>query len=141
MANNIGPVAADASDAAKQETDRRNVAVTISLIGKVLKIFVYQIYPLRKHTISLQKFWKAITNPKYLKLQNPTESIIHFQSENETVTEYADKLKRLALNCNFGAYLTRPLRDQFFGGVGRGVKSQATKKLLSENRTFHCSRS
>ena len=55
------------------------------------------------------------------------------QSENETVTEYANKLKRLAVNCKFGTYLTRALRDQFVGGV----KSQATKKkLLSEDRTF-----
>ena len=54
-------------------------------------------------------------------------------SENETVTEYSNKLKRLTVNCNFGTYLTRSLRDQFTGGV----KSQATKKkLLSEGRNF-----
>ena len=42
-------------------------------------------------------------------------------------------MKRLAVNCNFGTYLTRALRDQFVGGV----KSQATKKkLLSADRTF-----
>ena len=34
MANNIGQVAADASDTAKREADKRKVAVTISLIGK-----------------------------------------------------------------------------------------------------------
>ena len=37
------------------------------------------------------------------------------------------------MNCNFGPYLTRALRDQFVGGV----RSQTTKKkLLSEDRTF-----
>ena len=37
------------------------------------------------------------------------------------------------MNCNFGTYPTRALRDQFVGGV----ESQATKtKLLSEDRTF-----
>ena len=37
------------------------------------------------------------------------------------------------MNCNFGPYLTRALRDRF---VGR-VRSQTTKKkLLSEDRTF-----
>ena len=51
----------------------------------------------------------------------------------ESVTEYANKLKRLAVNCNFGLYLTRALRDQFVGGV----RSQTTKnKLLSEDKTF-----
>ena len=34
VANNIGQVAADASDATKREEDKRKVAVTISLIGK-----------------------------------------------------------------------------------------------------------
>ena len=37
------------------------------------------------------------------------------------------------MNCNFGPYLTRALRDQFVGGV----RSETTKKkLLSEDRTF-----
>ena len=34
VANNIGQVAADASDASKREADKRKVAVTISLVGK-----------------------------------------------------------------------------------------------------------
>ena len=55
------------------------------------------------------------------------------QSENESVTEHVNKLKRLVVHCNFGPYLTRALRDQFVGGV----RSQTTKKkLLSEDRTF-----
>ena len=37
------------------------------------------------------------------------------------------------MNCNFGPYLTRALRDQFVGGV----RSQTTeKKLLSGDSTF-----
>ena len=39
----------------------------------------------------------------------------------------------MAVNCDFGSYLTGALRDQFVGGV----KSQTTKKkLLSEDRTL-----
>ena len=76
---------------------------------------------------------KGYYKPKVLEVEESYRFHHTLQSENETVTEYANKLKRLAVNCNFGAYLTRALRDQFVGGV----KSQATKKkLLSEDRTF-----
>ena len=58
IAHNIGQVAADDSEAAKRETDKKKVAVTISLIGKsaysTLKDLC--INPLIKLTISLHKF-------------------------------------------------------------------------------------
>ena len=76
---------------------------------------------------------KGYYKPKVLEVAESYRFHHTLESENETVTEYANKLKRLAVNCNFGTYLTRALRDQFVGGV----KSQATKKkLLSEDRTF-----
>lgn len=34
-----------------------------------------------------------------------------FQSENEIVIEYVNKLKCLVVNCNFGIYFIRVLRD------------------------------
>ncbi|XP_067022224.1 uncharacterized protein [Acropora muricata] len=133
--NNIGQVTADASDTAKREADKRKVAVTIFLIGKqtysTLKDLCLPNLPAEKTYDQLTEILKG-----YYKVLEVAESYrFHhtLQSENETVTEYANKLKRLAVNCNFGTYLTRALRDQFVGGV----KSQATKKkLLTEDRTF-----
>lgn len=55
------------------------------------------------------------------------------QSETERVMEYADKLKRLAVNCNFCPCFTRALRGQFVGGMRRQTTK---KKLLSEDGTF-----
>ena len=55
------------------------------------------------------------------------------QSEDQNLTDYANKLKRLAITCNFGNYLPWALRDQFVGGVYR---QSTRKKLLSEDRTF-----
>ena len=76
---------------------------------------------------------KGYYKPKVLEVAESYRFHHTLQSENETVTEYGNNLKRLAVNCNFGTYLTRDLRDQFVGGV----KSQAAKKkLLSEDRTF-----
>ena len=137
MANNIGQVAADASDAAKREADKRKVAITISLIGKqtysTLKDLCLPNLPAEKTYDQLTEILKGYYKPKVLKVAESYRFHHTLQSENETVTEYANKLKRLVVNCNFGTYLTRALRDQFVGGV----KSQATKKkLLSEDRTF-----
>ena len=82
---------------------------------------------------SATEILKGYYKPKILEVEESYRFRHTLQSENETVTEYANKLKRLAVNCNFGTYLTRAPRDQFVGGV----KSQATKKkLLSEDRTF-----
>ena len=136
MANNIGQVAADASDAAKREADKRKVAVTISLIGKqtysTLKDLCLPNLPAEKTYDRLTEILKDYYKPKVLEVAKSYRFHHTLQSENETVTEYANKLKRLAVNCHFGTYLTRALRDQFVGGV----KSQATKKkLLSEDRT------
>ncbi|XP_068675547.1 uncharacterized protein [Montipora foliosa] len=137
VANNIGQVAADASDAAKREADKRKVAVTISLIGKqtysTLKDLCLPNLPAEKTCDHLTEILKGYYKPKVLEVAESYRFHHTLQSENETVTEYANKLKRLTVNCNFGTYLTRALRDQFVGGV----KSQATKKkLLSEDRTF-----
>ncbi|XP_068726314.1 uncharacterized protein [Montipora capricornis] len=137
VANNIGQVAADASDAAKREADERKVAVTISLIGKqtysTLKDLCLPNLPAEKTYDQLIEILKGYYKPKVLEVAESYRFHHTLQSENETVTEYANKLKRLAVNFNFGTYLTRALRDQFVGGV----KSQATKKkLLSEDRTF-----
>ena len=58
------------------EKQTRKVAVTISMIGK-------QMYSTLKDlclpNLPTEKTYDQLTNPKYLKLQNPTISIIHFR--------------------------------------------------------------
>ena len=124
MANNIGQVTADASDAAKREADKRKVAFTISLIGKqtnsTLKDLCLPNLPAEKTYDQLTEILKGYYKPKVLEVAESYRFHLTLQSENETVTEYASKLKRLAVNCNFGTYLTRALRDQFVGGVKKG---------------------
>ena len=137
MANNIGQVAADASDTAKREADKIQVALTIFLIGmetySPLKNLCLPNLPAEKTYDQPTEILKGYYKPKVIEVAESYRFHHTLQNENETFTEYAIKLKRLAQNCNFGTYLTRALRDQFVGVV----KSQATKKkLLSEDRTF-----
>ena len=73
--------------------------------------------PAEKTYNQLTEILKGYYQPKVLEVAESYRFHHTFQSENETVTEYANKLKRLAVNCNFGTYLTRALRDQFVGGV------------------------
>ena len=119
MANNIGQVAADASDTSKREADKRKVTVTISLIGKqtynTLKDLCLPNLPAEKTYDQLTEILKGYYKPKVLEVAESYRFHHTLQIENETVTKYANKLKRLAVKCNFGTYLTRALRDQFVG--------------------------
>ena len=78
MANNIGQVAADASDTAKREADKRKVPVTISLIGKqtysTLKDLCLPNLPAEKTYDQLTEILKGYYKPKVLEV-----SIIHFR--------------------------------------------------------------
>ena len=130
IAHNIGQVAADASKAAKREADKKKVTVTISLIGKTAYRTLKDLYipdlPADKTYDQLTEILKNYYKPKVLEAAETYRFHHTVQSESERVTEYANKLKRLAMNCNFGPYLTRALRDQSVGGV----RSQTTKKTL-----------
>ena len=126
--HNIGQVAADASDAAKREADKKKVAVTISLIGETaystLKDLCLPDLLADKTYDQLTQILKNYCKPKVLEVAETYRFHDTVQSETESVAEYANKLKRLAVNFNFGPYLTRALRDQFFGEM----RSQTTKK-------------
>lgn len=137
FANKIGEVASDANEATKKAADYQKVATAISVIGKqaykTLKDLCLPEKPTDKSYGQLKETLSNYYKPKVLEVAESYRFHHTVQGENETVIEYANKLKRLAVHCNFGPYLPRALRDQFVGGV----RSQPTKKkLLSEDRTF-----
>ena len=107
------------------------------MIGKTaystLKDLCLPDLPADKTYDQITQILKDYYKPKVLEVAETYRFHHTVQSETESVAEYANQLKRLAVHCNFGPYLTRALRDQFVGGV----RSQTTKKkLLSEDRTF-----
>lgn len=55
------------------------------------------------------------------------------QDSNETVSEHAVQLKRLAIGCKFGNFLNEALRDRFVTGL-REEKMQ--KEILVKNYSF-----
>ena len=105
------------------------------MIGKTaystLKDLCLPALPADKTYDQLTQILKDYYKPKEVAETYCFHHTIH--SETESVTEYANKLKCLAVNCDFGPYLTTALRDQFVGQV----RNQTTKKkLLSKDRAF-----
>lgn len=136
VANDIGVVADDANSSVRRSAERKKIAVTISLIGKktyaTLKDLCLPDSPTER---SYEELCDLLMNYFKPKVSEVVETYFHqaIQLENESVMEYANRLKHLAVHCNFGTFLPRALRDQFVGGV----RNPSTKtKLLSEDRNF-----
>ena len=55
------------------------------------------------------------------------------QEAGESVAVFANRLKRLAVNCKFNLFLQRALRDQFVCSIRNG---NTLKKLLSQDKSF-----
>lgn len=137
IANEIGQTAEDADDDVVSAANKRKAAVCISLIGKeafsTLKDICLPGRPTDLPFQELCNILKAHYSPKVLVVAEAYRFHHCFQQENESVSDYANKLKRLAVHCDFGTFLTRALRDQFVSGV-RNIYTK--KKLLSEDKTF-----
>ena len=106
VANNIGKVT-------ERTADGKEVAVTFSLIvqKRTVHLKIFPMYKPIKHMHRLQNLEGLLHYLRLSKLQGPSYCFYHttVQSASESVTEYAIKLKRLVMNCNFGPYLTRAL--------------------------------
>ena len=137
MANNIGIVPDGATDAVVQTAEQRKVAVTISHIGKktcaTLKDLCLPDSPVGKSYNELCDLLSSYSKPKVPEVAEIYRFHQAVQNENESVLEYANSLKHLAVHSNFGNFLPRALRDQFVGGV---MNPTTKTKLLSEDRTF-----
>ena len=136
LANEVAQVAHDADEATKAAADKNKSADLVTLLGKsgfsTLKDLCLPDKPLSKSYTELCKLLQTHYDPK---ASVAAESYRFHQATQgaETAKDFANILKRLAVNCQFGDYLQRALRDQFV----RGLRSRATtKKLLAEDKSF-----
>ena len=137
IANDIGQCAADATDAVQQAAEKKKVAVLISVMGKrsynTLCDLCMPDSPKDKKFKELCDLLKFHYKPKSLEVAGTIKFHQCKQQENESISDYSARLRHLAADCNFGAFLERSLRDQF---VSRIYNSSARKKLLNEDRSF-----
>ncbi|CAM1325660.1 Uncharacterised protein r2_g3452 [Pycnogonum litorale] len=137
VANGIGELSDAPSDEAVRSADKKKVAVLISLVGKsaytTLKDLCLPRLPKDKTYAELCSCLHEHFTPKVLEVAESYRFHHAVQGDGETVSDFVNKLKRLASNCNFGTFLNCALRDQFICGI----KNQRTKtRLLSEDRSF-----
>ena len=137
LANDIGVYEADANAAAIAAADKKKVAVLISVIGKkvygTLRDLCSPTNPKDKSFKQLCDLLADHYRPKRIEVAESFRFHHCVQEDNESVSSFSAKLRRLASTCNFGTHLTRALRDQFVSGVRN---AGTRKKLLQKDRTF-----
>jgi hypothetical protein len=72
--------------------------------------------------------------PKTIEVAERHKFYNRFQTQNESIVQFVNDLKRLSLRCNFEESLDKSLRDQFLTGI-RSPKTK-TKLLTEANLTF-----
>jgi hypothetical protein len=137
-ANKIGQCKTTDSEEDKMAANKMKLAVTISLIGRktyaTLKDLCVPDKPQDKTFTEVCALLRDYYKPRVLEVAETYRFHRAEQQDNESVQEYANRLRKMASTCNFGEYLARALRDQFVGGVRNAA---IKKKLLAADRTFH----
>ena len=141
LANDIGLVTTDEKDknydADVLQADKKKVAHMISLMGKeaytVLKDLCLPAKPKDKTFDELCKLLTDYYKPSLLIVAESYKFHQARQELGESVSIYANRLRRLAANCQFNDFLDRALRDKFVCGI----RDQSTlKRLLSKDLSF-----
>ena len=129
----IGQCAAGATDAVRQAADKKKLAVLISVMGKTSCNILRDLCMPEKKFNELCDLLISHYKAKSLKVAGTFKLHQCKQQENESTSDYSARLRHLAADCNFGAFLERSLRDQFISGI---YNSSTSKKLLNEDRSF-----
>ena len=130
VANSIGHLPSDASEAVIAAANKKKVAVMISVIGKktygTLRDLCSPENPKDKTFKQLCELLERHFKRKRLEVAESYRFHRCSQEENETVSVYSARLRHLASSFNFGEFLNRSLRDQF----DCGIRNPATRKKL-----------
>lgn len=87
--------------------------------------------PKNKTYDEIKTVLKGIYDPDPLEIMENYRYHLRKQSDDETVEEFSIALRKLAIHCNFGDYLTTALRNQFVFGL-RSARIQ--NRLLETSR-------
>ena len=136
-ANEIGRVGSDATEEQKKKADRKMVAHTIAVMGKesynTLKDCCLPDKPTDKSFADICKIMQEYYKPSVLIVAEAYRFHQTKQEAGEAVSVYANRLRRLAVNCKFDNFLSRALRDQFVCGIRN---PNSLKKLLAQDKNF-----
>ena len=137
IANDIGQCEDDAEEAVKLKADKKKVAHTIAVIGKAtydtLKDLCLPNKPTEKSFDEICRLLTEYYRPSVLVVAEAYKFHQAKQEAGESVSVFANRLRRLSTNCKFDLFLQRALRDQFVCGIRNG---NSLKKLLSQDKDF-----
>ena len=140
-ANDIGVVALSASSAEKTKVEKHMTSHLISMLSKTvyatLKTLCLPATPKDKKYVEIC----ALLEDHYKVQTSRTTATYLFrqcvQSHTESVTDFAHRLKKGAVDCEFGSFLDRALRDQFIAGLrDLGMKKTILTKPDSAVKSF-----
>ena len=133
FANDIGNTTATDSAEVEIAEDKKKIAVLISTIGsktyRTLRDLCSPINPKEKSFAELCTLLQNHFKPKNIEVASTYKFHQCIQEKTESVSEYSARLRRFAVDCNFGTFLTRALRDQFINEIRN---SSTKKKLLGQ---------
>ena len=115
--------------------DERKVAVllTVCIIGvknyALLESLLAPTNPREKSYDDLTQVLKAHYEPKPVVIAERYHFYRRCQASGESVAAFVAKLRKLAINCQFGAFLDEALRDRLVCGLR---SEQTQKRLLAE---------
>ena len=118
-------------------TSHRRSAILISVIGgktyDILADLCSPASPTTKSFAELTATLKKQFAPKKLVISERYRFHTSVQAGNQTVSEFAAQLQRLASTCNYGAHLNEALWNRFVCGLRR---TTIQKRLLTEEVDF-----
>ena len=119
---------------ANEVADDKKVSVLLTVIGSrnygLIRSLVAPALPKDKTLEQLIAFLKGHFQPKPLVVAECYRFHQRTQGSTESVQGFIADLRRLAITCDFGAFLDRALRDQFVFGLH---SEQIRKTLLAED--------
>ena len=111
------------------KADKKKVAHSVAVIGKI-----YVCQNLRRRVST--KYVARLLTEYYKPVLVVTEAYKFHQAKQEvgeSVSVFANRLRRLSTNCKLDLFLQRALRDLFVCGIRNG---NSVKKLLSQDKEF-----
>ena len=137
LTNDIGQFEDDDADAVKNKADKKRVSYAIAMMGKTtydtLKDLCRPNKPQEKSFVEICNILKTYYKPSVLVVVEAYKFHQTKQEVAESIAVFANRLRRLAVNCKFDFFLSRALRDQFVCGIRN---PGSLKKLLSQDKGF-----
>jgi len=137
QAMDIGQCNPDATAEVRAAADKKKTSHLISCVGR----FTYGILrdlcsPNKPSDKTFDELCVLLANhfkPKKLEIAETYRFHQCVQQQDETISIYSARLRRMAATCNFGDNLNRALRDQFVAGVR---SADTRRKLLGKDNSF-----